>query len=59
MNWLLWKQPTSQEIIGLFDKKKMKLSIEQFQLDRKLEVCVCVCVCGCLIELVGLNDKEI
>ena len=44
MNWLLWKQPTSQEIIGLFDKKKMKLSIEQFQLDRKLEVCVCVCL---------------
>ena len=37
-DWLLWKQPTLQEILSLVDIKMLESSTEQFPYTRTLEV---------------------
>ena len=37
-NWLLWKQPTAQEVLALIEDKKLAVSISSFPYSKQLEV---------------------
>ena len=37
-NWLLWEQPTEQEVMSLLNEKKMSHSIRSFPYNRELQV---------------------
>ncbi len=43
VSWLLWKQPTSVEIINLFDKSIMKQSVNNYPIKAQLDVCQYYC----------------
>ena len=52
LGWLLWKQPSMQEVLSCFRRDKMFQSVTLFPLDKSLEACVhTVCVVQVYIRM--------